>query len=207
MVPSVFATVISFHLLIVLSLPQIGTTSGGEREQEDFMSMCGPSDLWKCFSRDQVSCCFPPFRAACLLSLHRRCIRFPSCCEPRLAELERRMGRFCSRQAPVVQRDGSSVARDRTAPVVQLEVQEAAVGSVCCGAAYIYARQILWELLQRHAVLLSSPVLSIQRFISGGSLRQRAAVRSGVKRQNEPAGDGRARADTVEPAHNGQRHT
>ena len=61
MVPSVFATVISFHLLIVLSLPQIGTTSGGEREQEDFMSMCGPSDLWKCFSRDQVSCCFPPF--------------------------------------------------------------------------------------------------------------------------------------------------
>jgi hypothetical protein len=42
--------------LDVLSFPQIGTTSGGEREQEDFVSMCGPSDLWKCFGRDQVRC-------------------------------------------------------------------------------------------------------------------------------------------------------
>jgi hypothetical protein len=57
--------------LDVLSLPQIGTTSGGEREQEDFMSMCGPSDLWKCFGRDQVLC--PLFAGvACASSLDWR---------------------------------------------------------------------------------------------------------------------------------------
>ena len=91
--------------LDVLSFPQIGTTSGGEREQEDFMSMCGPSDLWKCFGRDQV-------RRKRLFFLIGAGFRFPSCCKLWLAELECRMGRLCSRKAAVVQRGERSVARD-----------------------------------------------------------------------------------------------
>lgn len=33
---------------------QVGTTSGYEREQEEFMAMCGPGVIWKCFGRDQA---------------------------------------------------------------------------------------------------------------------------------------------------------
>ncbi len=40
------------HKLIVLL--QIGTTSGGEREQEDFMYECSGSDVWGCFGRLQA---------------------------------------------------------------------------------------------------------------------------------------------------------
>ncbi len=37
-------------------LLQVGTTSGYEREQEEFVSMCGDGVIWKCFGRDQVRC-------------------------------------------------------------------------------------------------------------------------------------------------------
>ena len=40
----------------LIALLQIGITSGGERDQEDFLYECSGSDVWGCFGRSQARC-------------------------------------------------------------------------------------------------------------------------------------------------------